>query len=288
MMPVTNDFKPIILIGAARSGTKMLRDVVAAHPAVDCVPYDINYVWRIGNEDVQDDELKRETLTAQNVDKIRKLITRYHDGAPFLIEKTVSNCLRVTYVSSVLPEARFIHLVRNGVDVVESAQRQWVAKPDWQYIVRKARTFPLTSAFNYATSYGLNSLRKLFDNGQSKSGTWGPRYRGIEDDMREKSILEVCAIQWSCCVRMAMVDLGRLPSSDVLTIVYEDFVDNPGEQLARVAAFINVDPAPFLGAVRETGITRENVGKAKHRLTAKELDLIMPYIERELQLLNYA
>jgi hypothetical protein len=87
---------------------------------------------------------------------------------------------------------------------------------------------------------------------------------------------------------MAAADLGRLPSSDVLTIVYEDIVDNPDEQLARVAAFINVDPMPFFGTVRETGITRENVGKAKHRLTAKELDLIMPYIERELQLFNYA
>src|SRR4051812_20775701 len=42
-------FQPVIVIGAARSGTKLLRDSLATHADVARVPYDVNYVWRFGN-----------------------------------------------------------------------------------------------------------------------------------------------------------------------------------------------------------------------------------------------
>ena len=38
----------VIVLGAARSGTKMLRDAIAANNGGFKVPYDINYVWRQG------------------------------------------------------------------------------------------------------------------------------------------------------------------------------------------------------------------------------------------------
>ena len=40
----------VIIIGAARSGTKYLRDVLATAPNAARVPYDINYIWRYGSE----------------------------------------------------------------------------------------------------------------------------------------------------------------------------------------------------------------------------------------------
>ena len=41
---------PIIIIGAARSGTKIMRSVISADENVRAVSYDVNYVWRFGNE----------------------------------------------------------------------------------------------------------------------------------------------------------------------------------------------------------------------------------------------
>lgn len=283
------DFKPIILVGAARSGTKLVRDIIAAHPLIDKVPYDINYIWRLGNENVAHDELDIATLTPEVEARIRKQIEGYHKDAPYLIEKTVSNCLRVPYIAAVFPQAKFIHLIRNGLDVIESAHRQWLSPPDWRYIVRKARTFPITSALGYAMSYGQSAVRKWLPGGQHRaSGTWGPRYRGIDDDMRLKSVLEVCAIQWACCVRKASDDLDRLPSDSVLTIFYEAFVDNPSAQLDRVSEFLDVDAEHFVEVVRRTNVTEENVGKGAVQLTPDELKQIMPYVKHELRRFRYA
>ncbi len=135
-------YQPIILIGAARSGTKLVRDIIASHPAIAAVPYDINYIWRLGNEAFAHDELPVNCLNPRIRQSIRKEIQRFDKQTPFLIEKTVSNCLRVPFVNAIFPEAKFIHLLRNGLDVVESVYRQWMASPDWRYIWRKGRAFP--------------------------------------------------------------------------------------------------------------------------------------------------
>ena len=42
--------QPVVIIGAARSGTNMLRDVLVKLPGVGTWPCDeINYIWRHGN-----------------------------------------------------------------------------------------------------------------------------------------------------------------------------------------------------------------------------------------------
>ena len=189
-------YQVLILIGAARSGTKLFRDLVAGHPDVNRVPYDVNYIWRLGNERLGHDELTPELLTPQIQGRIRRGFERYHAGAPCLIEKTVSNCLRVAYVLIVFPEARFIHLVRDGVDVVESVYRQWLAPPDWRYILNKVRTYPLAQAPGYALAYAAGVLQHALRPGQNGTSTWGPRYDGIDRDVAHKQLLEVCAIQW--------------------------------------------------------------------------------------------
>ena len=51
------DAAPIILIGAARSGTKFLRDVLASAVGVKSVPYDVNYIWRHGSPNYGHDVL---------------------------------------------------------------------------------------------------------------------------------------------------------------------------------------------------------------------------------------
>ena len=281
-------FRPVFVIGAARSGTKLLRDLIAGHPAVERVPYDVNYIWRLGHESLNHDELLAQDLTPHQAERIRKQIAKYHSDSPLLVEKTVSNCLRVPYVKTVFPEGRLIHLVRDGRDVVESTYRQWSAPPDWRYITRKALSYPLLDAFGYASSYAWSIFRKQISRDKSSSGTWGPRYRGIEQDLSDKSVLEVCAIQWSRCVQAATEDLARLPADEQLTVVYEEFVDDPETNMARIANFLALDSVPFAAVLDGTTVSRENVGKGGRTLDRQQLDVIMPYIEDSLQMLNYA
>jgi len=280
-------FQPVIIIGAARSGTKLVRDLIALHPAVERVPYDVNYVWRLGNEIVPHDELSPEMLSPRLRQRIRRNFERYSAGAPFLVEKTVSNCLRVHYVHAVFPEAHFIHLVREGHDVVESAYRQWLASPDWRYILRKARTFPLTEALGYALSYAGDVFRRVLVRDEKRFGTWGPRYAGIDEDVASKDLLEVCAIQWARCVLKAIHDLDSLPAEQVCTIRYEEFVRDPLGSLTVLARCIGIDPAPYVERVDLKGVSQREISKGRRNLSVEQMALIRPHIQETLAVLGY-
>jgi hypothetical protein len=279
-------YQPLILVGAARSGTKLLRDLVASHPEVDKVPFDINYIWRLANERLPHDELWPDLLSPKTRGRIVRNVGAFHSGAPFLIEKTVSNCLRIPFVQAVFPRALFIHLVRDGRDVVESVYRQWLAPPNWGYIFRKALTFPLTEATGYAKSYALTTLRKLLFHNKGNVSTWGPRYKGITEDLAARDLLEVCAIQWVRSIDKAKKDLGELHTSMVTNLRYEDFVDSPLLNLRRIAEMMKIDPAPY-EELDFGQVSRLNVGKGFRSLSQDQQLLVLPHIQDTLVCLGY-
>lgn len=94
----------ITLIGASRSGTKLLRDALAQLAQVGRVPYDIGYIWRQGNEDLPSDILPPEQVSPRAQAFIGGFVNRYPSGGPAtVIEKTVGNTLRIPVVTRVLP-----------------------------------------------------------------------------------------------------------------------------------------------------------------------------------------
>jgi hypothetical protein len=280
-------YQPLILIGAARSGTKLLRDTIACHPHVDKVPYDINYVWRFGNEGIPHDELQIQDLNDVVRKKIIRAIDRFSKGSPYLVEKTVSNCLRVPYISSVFPDAKFLHIVRNGFDVIESVSRQWAAQPDLQYIFQKALTFPAIDAFGYGISYAKKTIRNLLVNDSTNLETWGSRYDGIDEDVKQRSLLEVCALQWSHSVAKAFSDLSKIPTENLLLIRYEDFVENPHLVLKRIAEFVDLDLNLCSSSFDLDAIRKDEIGKGMRTLSPDQITSILPIIEREQALFSY-
>lgn len=280
------DFQPIIIIGAARSGTKLVRELIAEHPAIARVPYDINYTWRLGNDHLAHDELTPSHLTTEVVNRLQSSIGRYVQGTPFLVEKTVSNCLRVPFVHAVYPNARFVHLLRDGVHVVESVYREWTASPDWRYILAKVRAFPFTESFGYATRYAAAVARKIIATGDHKRSTWGPRYQGIDDDLARRSLLEVCAIQWLRCVESATTALQALPEDQVYTIRYEAFLQTSKRHLEVLGRFLGLDTAPYATANGLSTILTHDIGKGRHSLTSADHELIAPYLKKGASLLQ--
>jgi len=245
-------FEPVFIIGAARSGTKMLRDLIAFTANIDKVPFDVNYIWRMGNENVPHDELAPEMACSEARARIIDKLKRYSRNGKFLLEKTVSNSLRVPFVDHVFPGAKYIHLVRDGLDVTESAYRQWLAPPDWEYIFEKLKTFPISSAFKYGVSYARKTLNRVLPIQRNRAfTTWGPLYNGIQDDLQTYSLIEVCALQWYWSVKKASDALGRLPAERVLNVRYEAFVREPRAGLEAIVNFI--DPGIDLSPGRLNG-----------------------------------
>lgn len=279
-------YKPLILIGAARSGTKLLRDLVALHPSVDAVPYDVPYIWTKHNERVGHDQLDASLATEKVHAYVQTALGRFHRDGEFLIEKTVGNTLRVPFVQAVFPDAKLLVLRRHGIDVVESVWRQWQAPPDPGYILKKLRTFPIHEAFGYGMRYAGTAFAKVFL-GKKDAGVWGVRYPGVEQDLRNHTLLEVCAIQWAKCIEESENALAGVPEDRKIVVRYEDLVERPDIEIRRVCEFVGLDFAPFEAGLLEGKVQKGSVGKGASKLTTEQLASIIPIVTPAMTRLGY-
>lgn len=234
------DYDAVVVIGAARSGTRFLRSLIGSVPDFATVPFDSNHVWRIGNERAEDDELDAASLTPRRAKIIRRTLWRLAEGsagARVLVEKTVSNALRLPYVASVFPRARVVHIVRDGRDAIESTYRMWMAPPDRGGLVRKLRSLPARSLPYGAWYAGNLLLGRLRGRGVN---LWGVRYSGIASDLERESVQTVCARQWLSCVRAVEQAKRQMPCLKFLDVRYEDLIADAG-QLERIALFLDLD-----------------------------------------------
>ena len=240
--PLATD--PVILISAARSGSKFLRDTLAASVDIDAVPYDVNYVWRYGQEDCSDDCLNPALLQQAHINFIHKQLSRLAQLGPgnVLLEKTVSNSMRVPFVRAVYPNARFIHLVRDGRDVAISANKQWTASADFPRLLQKLRGLPINNVRYLGWALKNQLLRK------QRARIWGPRYPGIDEDRARLTLDQICAKQWQASYATATHDLLDAPKDRVFEIRYEDLLQSN----APLRALIEKFDLPDRGSILQT------------------------------------
>lgn len=260
----------VVLIGAARSGTKVMRDALARATGAGAVPYDIGYVWRAGDPTRADDVLDPLSLTPRSQRFIAGFVDRYARGEPaVVIEKTVGNTMRVPFVARALPDAVFVHLVRNGVDVAESTFRQWREPVDYRYLAQKVRHFPLRMLPGYGRRYAASLARRRLSS-DGRVATWGPRYPGIDADLEGGDLLTVCARQWRESVERARRDLP-LTGMTVAEVRYERLVADPAAELVRVSETCGLETTPESLAAAAAMIGPGRLGQGSRSLTDAEL-----------------
>lgn len=276
--------REIIVIGAARSGTKILRDTLAVGFGWGSVPYDIGYVWR-AHVSSPDDGFLPTDLDDRAIRYIRGFIQKYGLGHRAVIEKTVGNALRVPAVHRVFPDALFIHLVRDGADVVESAARQWGAPTDFRYLAQKVRHFPLAQAPTYGVDYARTALQR----GRSGKGlaVWGPRYNGIDADALVDPVEVVCAKQWSACVASAAAGFKSV-DAQVLDVRYEDFVRSPRDVISRVSEAVGIEPDPALVGRAVERVEPPSASRGRSLLDSASGEQLGAIMNAELKRLGYA
>lgn len=242
-MNCEQEVAPVVVLGAARSGTKLLRSIVAAADEFKPVPHDVNYLWHYSARRVKDDLISALEVTPKARTFIRKHLERMAglaaDDHQTFVEKTVSNTLRVPLVRAVLPDARFIHLVRGGEAVTESAMRCWQAPPDYRRLLSKLKNYPWLAGGGYLQQYTRGWVTR-YASGSKRLPSWGPRYTGIDEDVATRSLAEVCARQWRFCVDRARHDLTSIPASRWIEIQYEDLAADPESIGKQIGAFLEV------------------------------------------------
>jgi hypothetical protein len=280
----------IIIIGAPRSGTNMLRDVLTSLPGVATWPCDeINYIWRHGNVRYPSDEFTPEMARP----KVCKYIRRQFDWverkyrAHTVVEKTCANSLRVGFVDRVVPEAKYIFIRRDGLDAVGSAIKRWKAELDIPYIIRKARFVPFGDLPYYASRYLWNRVYRLASR-EERLAFWGPKLDGMETLLGKYSLAEVCALQWKRCVERSIDDFSHIPPNRVVEVGYEDFVTSPEAGLKKVFDVLGYEYDERVVREAVAHVSAASIGKGKASLGHEKIERILPHIHETQQRLGYA
>ncbi|MBK1706377.1 sulfotransferase family protein [Halochromatium glycolicum] len=146
---------------------------------------------------------------------------------------------RIAFLTSIFPDARFVHVIRDGRPVVDSLLRVgfWVAK----------------------------------------GGLERPFWRGgldpaVLDDWRLHGSrpAELAALQWLHVIRGTRAEAGALPAEQYVELRYEDFIDDQAGQLNRLAGLLDL---PGAGLVDERSRARED---ARARMNEKYRDHLDP------------
>lgn len=273
-------YKPVVIIGAPRSGTNMLRDVMTALPGIDTWPCDeINYIWRHGNLRYPSDEFSADMARPEVCKYIREKFAwvqkKYQSHT--VVEKTCANSLRVGFVHKVVPEAKFIFIYRDGLDVISSALERWKAKIDLPYLLRKARFVPISDLPYYAFSYLGNRVFRLFSKDR-RLAFWGPKLDKMEKILENYSLEEACALQWKRCVDKAAEGLRGLESC-WLKVAYEEFVQKPEVELRRILEFLEVRSGKEGVKDAVINVSTKSIGKGEKDLDNIVLERLKPLIK---------
>lgn len=280
---------PVIIIGAPRSGTNMLRDVLTSIAGIATWPCDeINYIWRHGNVRFPSDEIpaSRATPSAKYYIRQRFKDIQQQYSADIVVEKTCANSLRVPFVDAILPEARYIFIYRDGIDATGSAKERWTAKLDIPYVLEKVRFVPKMDLPYYALRYFWARVYRLISR-EKRLAFWGPALIGMQEILQKHTLNEVCALQWQRCVDKAEEAFSAMPADKVIRVRYEDFVQYPERELSRILAFMGKEVSPQQVEKAVEQVSPRSLGKGRKALGEQEVANLEALVGQTLRRYGY-
>ncbi|MFI8497426.1 sulfotransferase family protein [Streptomyces sp. NPDC085524] len=189
----------------------------------------------------------------------RLLCARF--GRTAVVERSGYSLERVPLLRRVFPQARFVHLFRDGPDCALSMSRHTGYR--LIFLLRDILARTGAERVEELTEEQIRSLPPEL------SQLLAERFDSALVLDRELPPTGFAAL-WSQLILQGVAHLDTVPAPERTTLAYEDLLDEPHEELARLAAFIGVEPLPQwleAGAARLDGSRRG----ASRRLPATEL-----------------
>ncbi len=241
LSPIDRDQQIVFLIGCGRSGTTILGRLLALHPKIRYLnePLDIWFAVE-PRTDCLDffggkglchlDEGDVNRVSASRARGLFGVLQALSPGK-LLVEKLPSNAWRLRWLKALFPQARFIHIVRDGRDVVRSIATL-ATRTTYKVSGRKA--------FNQWWGVGNYKLERMIAE--------APRYVSYQDRLlgAQSSAAALyttfAAHEWIS----ANLDVEKarrqlvLGAGDYFFMRYEDLVQRPMECLDRLCDWLAV------------------------------------------------
>jgi hypothetical protein len=218
--------RPVFIVGCGRSGTTILGNTLARHRRVTylneprhlwCSCYPETDVW----SDKAAARQGRVVLTDANADPQRSnalrrlfLFETVKTGRPVFIEKLPINTFRLPFINEMFPDARFVHIYRNGREVAKSIERADA----------KGRWFG-ASSYKWTQLVQIASARE--DTSQLAELCARPYEKGL--------------LEWRLSTEAAVGFFHGMPADSYYELSYADLVDNPVRATQRLLSFLAIE-----------------------------------------------
>lgn len=221
--------KPIFIIAAPRSGSTLLFETLMRHKQLWSFG-DEGHAWiekyphlrpvrgGVASNRLTSDNLNANLIAQLKLDMLTGMINSQGQrinsdvGAIRLLEKTPKNCLRIPFIDTIYPDARFIYLYRDPKDSISSIMEGW-----------RHQRF---------VTYG--DVRMAH-------GRWcflrPPRWH----EMLNRPIHEIAAFQWKSCQDIILNDLNDIQPERWTACSFDEFVGNPKATISRLQRFCELD-----------------------------------------------
>ena len=224
--------KPVFVIGCGRSGTTILGQLLSHHQRLAYVNEPRNFwkqcypqtdIWSINAPQIPGQlHLTRNDSNPKATLKLKQLfsIEAKLQGANRLVEKLPINSYRVDFITSMFPDAQFIHIIRNGVAVAQS-----IAK-----LSEKGQWFGVR---NFGSGNYKWHLLKDF---ASKRDQYNALVKLCNDNYT-RGLLE-----WRMAIESTQLALCMLPQNQYLELRYETLINEPLKTCHLLENYLNEIP----------------------------------------------
>ncbi len=246
--------EPIFLIGSARSGTTITFALFQHHPHIACL-YEANKKWMNffktrRDTDEHGDLLYSSDATLEVKTYLRNEFNKYRqrEGRLLLAEKDPRNSIRLDFVYSVFPDAKYVILFRNPYSTICSLMKRH------------------------------EEARKLFRHKKKENQWWRSGDAWAEQripgwkHLRDKSIFEASVKQYVYTMRKLLKDMKLIPAKKKKIFKYENLITQPGKFQESLYEFISVPCMSETMAVLNK--IHQPTSSAKNILTSEEFNII--------------
>lgn len=279
----------VFVVGAPRSGTKILRDTLYQHPAVETHPHNLNTVWEIGQPDRSHHEYPLSSLDHELKQTLRDRFRGSFPARPgsILLEKNICHSLRMEYVRAVFPGARFVHIVRHAPDAISSTRHRWKHPNDWSYILGSAlRTWSAAELLLPGLRALLRSLPRRLGR-RDPDGLWGPLPRALVASAHEQSLLENAAMQWKLCVEGVLSFRENHTRAPVHRVRYEELIRRPESTLPPLCDFLDLTSTERILDFAREHYRAGSLERWRSDLTEEEQERLRARVEPTMRRLGY-
>jgi hypothetical protein len=225
----------VFIVGCGRSGTTLIGECLRRHQGVEYLfePY---HLWGVVDRRTDVTNLHYDVFpryfmdgdaaTSDAREKLWRLVnwkTSKSADTRIVVEKTPHNVARIGFLEEMIPGSRYIHIVRNGMDVALSISR-----------IATQSKVRITGKPTYNQWWGTDNIRWRTLKAESQS-------RGLIGDeiFQLETELQRAAFEWVISVEEAKRWQAQL-GNRFLEVSYSDLTSDAAGQLRGLATFLGL------------------------------------------------